>query len=516
MRKNLMVQGTTSHSGKTLLVMAFCKLFADEGYRVAPFKAQNMSLNSFVTKDGAEISRAQALQAFAARIEATVDMNPILLKPKDSKTCQVIVHGKPRIDLSYKDYMMKFAPAEGLKAVKESYDRLSLIYDIIVIEGAGSPAEVNLQHDIANMSIAEMTNAPVLLTADIDRGGVFASLVGTISLLNARQRELVKGLIINKLRGDPDILQPGIDIVERRTKKHVLGIIPYIQNLTLPQEDSLFLENYRPAPRGKFDIAVIRLPSISNFTDLDPLSAIEDVRLRYVSSAKELGVPDAVVVPGTKNTIKDLKWLLANGLAKEIIEIAKMKVPIIGICGGYQILGKTIKDDRGIEDGSTDTLQGLGLLDVHTNFEEYSKTTRNVAVKAIGGGPILEKTNNLTLSGYEIHMGQTILGPLAKPALKVVEAEDTDGAIDSSGLVIGTYLHGFFENPSLCKALLGYVAVRKGIKEPKQLLRSPHEDWSSSIDLIVNVVRRSLDIDEIHRIVGLNQQSNHDKDPKSG
>jgi adenosylcobyric acid synthase len=249
---------------------------------------------------------------------------------------------------------------------------------------------------------------------------------------------------------------------------------------------------------------------------LDPLSAIEDVRLRYVSSAKELGVPDAVVVPGTKNTIKDLKWLLANGLAKEIMEIAKMKVPIIGICGGYQILGKTIQDDRGIEDGSTDTLQGLGLLDVHTNFEEYSKTTRNVAVKAIGGGPILEKTNNVTLSGYEIHMGKTILGPLAKPALKVVEAEDTDGAIDSSGLIIGTYLHGFFENPSLCKALLGYVAIRKGIKESRQLLRSPHEDWSSSIDLIVNVVRRSLDIDEVHRIVGLNQQSNHDKDPKSG
>jgi len=272
-----MVQGTTSHSGKTILVAAFCRLFSRSGYKVAPFKAQNMSLNSMVTRDGAKISRAQALQALAAGVEPTADMNPILLKPKDSKTCQVIVHGKPRFDLMYVDYMTDFAAREGFAAVTESYKRLASDFDVIVIEGAGSPAEVNLRHDIANMRVAEMAEAPVILTADIDRGGAFASLVGTINLLNPRERSLVRGLIINKLRGDPALLKSGIKIVQKATGKKILGVVPYIYNLDLPQEDSLSLEGRGSTRQAEIDIAVLKLPHISNFTDFDPLCSIQNL-----------------------------------------------------------------------------------------------------------------------------------------------------------------------------------------------------------------------------------------------
>ena len=510
-----MVQGTTSHSGKTLLVAAFCRLFSKSGYKVAPFKAQNMSLNSMVTSDGAEISRAQALQALAAGVDATADMNPILLKPKDPKTCQVIVHGKPRFDLKYADYMTDYAPKEGLGAVKESYKRLTSVFDVIIIEGAGSPAEINLRHDIANMRAAELAGAPVILTADIDRGGAFASLVGTISLLKKKERSRVKGLVINKLRGDPELLKPGIDIVQKATGKKVLGFIPYIHNLALPQEDSLSLEAHRSTRQARLDIAVVRLPHISNFTDFDPLCSIENVSLRYVSSKEELGIPDALIIPGTKNTLSDLKWLRAQDLDIEVSRIAKMGIPVIGICGGYQMLGNSIIDEKGIESGSPGVYDGLGLLDVTTEFEEYAKLTRRVTASIVGQGPILGRDHRLSLDGYEIHMGKSVLGPAARSAFKIRGLDDPaevlDGASDDSGLILGTYIHGLFDSSPLREALFRYIASKKGLEPPEQSSKTVREGWLSSIDRVADVVRKNLDLAEIYRITSVNQDAdNHE------
>jgi len=508
--KSLMVQGTTSHSGKTLLVAAFCRLLSKSGYKVAPFKAQNMSLNSMVTSDGAEISRAQTLQASAAGVDATADMNPILLKPKDPKTCQVIVHGKPRFDLKYADYMTDFAPKEGLRAVKESYKRLTSAFDVIIIEGAGSPAEINLRHDIANMRVAELAGASVILTADIDRGGAFASLVGTISLLKMEDRSRVKGLIINKLRGDPELLKPGIEVVQRVTGKKVLGVIPYVHNLSLPQEDSLSLEGYKSTRRAGLDIAVIRLPHISNFTDFDSLCSIKNVSLRYVSSKEELGIPDALIIPGTKNTLSDLKWMRVQGLDLEVSRIAKMGVPLIGICGGFQMLGKTIIDKKGVEDGVPGVHRGLGLLDVSTEFQEYAKLTRRVRASVFSEGPILGHAHMGSLDGYEIHMGKSALGSAARPAFKIDcddQVEVFDGAIDASGLILGTYIHGIFDSSPLRRALFRHIALKKGLEPPEQSAKTVREGWLSSIDLVADVVRKNLDVAEIYRITGLNQDA---------
>jgi len=508
-----MVQGTTSHSGKTLLVAAFCRLFSKSGYRVAPFKAQNMSLNSVVTEDDLEISRAQALQALAAGIKATADMNPILLKPKGSKMCQVIVRGKPKFDLSYKDYMTEFAAKEGFEIVRNSYDHLSSNYDIVVIEGAGSPAEINLSHDIANMRVAEMAHAPVILAADIDRGGVFASLVGTICLLKKKEREFVKGLIINMLRGDPELLEEGIKTVQRLTGKKVLGVMPYIKDLSLPQEDSLSLEGHQPSGRGRFDIAVIRLPHISNFTDFDPLCAIQGVRLRYIFFKEESGTPDLLIIPGTKNTISDLEWLRDRGFLDEISRIASLGIPLIGICGGYQMLGKTIIDKKHIEGDSPTVLKGLGLLDISTEFDRYAKTTRNVSAIAVGGGPILEQAKGQAMDGYEIHMGRTLLGSDAKPAFAVFASGDQnemlDGATNSSGLVLGTYLHGIFDGPPLRDALLKYLATKKGLRLPMRSSRSMSKGWIVNIDRVVSVMKRNLDISEVYKITGLRIRDVH-------
>ncbi|MEM3451929.1 MAG: cobyric acid synthase, partial [Nitrososphaerales archaeon] len=363
--KALMVQGTSSYCGKSIFVAAFCKIFKDAGYKVAPFKAQNMSLNSYVTENGEEIARAQALQAFACGIEPTSDMNPILLKPKGDTISQIVLHGKPYKDISAKDYYSEFALNEGIKSVKSSLSSLMKNYDLIFIEGAGSPVEINLyEKDISNMRVAELANAPVLLVTDIDRGGAFASLVGTLELLKPKHKRLVKGFIINKFRGQSMLLEQGLKKLEKITGKPVIGIVPYIQDLTLPDEDSMSLERDFYYDDNKANIAIIRLPRISNFTDFDPLELEESINVQYVKSVRELGVPDAVIIPGTKNTIQDLFWLKEKGLAKEIVRLAKLEIPIFGICGGYQIIGKKIIDRKGIEGGRPGEFEGLGLLDV--------------------------------------------------------------------------------------------------------------------------------------------------------
>ncbi len=483
---NLMVQGTASYAGKSFLAMALCRIFSNRGYRVAPFKAQNTSLNSYVTRDGKEISRAQALQALAAGVEPTSDMNPILVKPKGDRTMQVMVNGEPHGDMEAWRYYEDFALEEGLEAVRKALEKLQREYDLIVIEGAGSPAEINLYHcDIANMRAAEMADADVVLIADIDRGGVFASIYGTVELLAPEHRRRVKGIVINKFRGDVEILKPGLEMLEEKIGIPFLGVIPYIQGLQLPGEDSLSLEE-SPASGG-VEIAVIRLPRISNFTDFDPL-IYDGARVRYVTDASGLGEPDLVVLPGTKNTMGDLRWLKEKGLDGELRELFG-RVPIMGICGGYQILGKRIVDN-GIE-GPKGEVDGLGLLDVETKFEEYRKVTRQVEGKTLPAGGILSEAAGEKVRGYEIHMGESKLGGAARPLFDL--GDRLDGAVNEEGMIFGTYLHGLFDSPGFRRAFL------RGLDSGSAAMGDVRETWLKSIERGAEVVERSINVDEVER-----------------
>jgi len=380
----LMVQGTGSSAGKSLLVAGLCRLFRREGYRVAPFKAQNMALNSAATLDGREIGRAQAVQAEAAGIDPTVEMNPILLKPEEDSRCQVVVLGTPRETLRARDYYRR--KGELWEAVTSSLASLRERYDLVLIEGAGSPAEVNLRdNDIVNMRVALHAEAPVLLVGDIDRGGVFASLVGTLDLLQPRERALVKGLVINKFRGDVSLLEPGLRFVEERSGVHVLGVVPYLRDLLISDEDSVVLEGVRPGS-GLLDVAVLRLPRIANFDDFDLLEAEPAVGLRYVADPLKLGRPDLLIIPGSKSTVADLDFLRESGLARAVLALVGSGTPVLGICGGYQMLGNRILDPEGVESGQVETA-GLGLLPATTTFAAGKRTTRVAARVLAGDGP---------------------------------------------------------------------------------------------------------------------------------
>jgi len=496
--KVLMVQGTTSHAGKTILVAALCRILSERGLKVAPFKSQNMSLNSYVTEDGREIARAQALQAFAAGIEPRVEMNPILLKPKGEKVSQVILHGKPFADVETTPYG-EFARSKGAEAVKRSLSILRSEFDVVVIEGAGSPAEINLyDRDITNMFVADLSDAPVFLIADIDRGGVFASIVGTLNLLKAKHRKRVRGLIINKFRGEYSILEPGLKMVEEITSKPVLGVIPYLKDLNLPMEDSVSLEEV-PIRKEKIDIAIIQVPLISNFTDFDPLRA-SGLSVRYVKSIRELGRPDAVIIPGTKNTINALSWIKKNGMDRELSSLRKQKVPIIGVCGGFQILGKKIKDPKGIEGSKKGEYDGLGLLDVITKFEKYDKVTERVKATIIGKGPLLNSRKGMVIQGYEIHMGKSEIGkdsPLFRVSSRGVD--HYDGAISKDGLVFGSYLHGMFDANSIREDIIKYLAKKKKIAPPR-VSRNIVDEWDRSLNLLTFTVKKHLDIEKIFRL----------------
>lgn len=445
MAKHLMILGTASHVGKSIIVAALCHIFS-KTMPAAPFKAQNMSLNSWVTEGGGEIGIAQAIQAWAAGIEPTVDMNPILLKPKGEHLSQVIILGRPAYDREAGDYYESIDEVSDI--VNDALARLGETYGIIIMEGAGGAAEINLyDRDIVNIGTARSAKPVIILVGDIERGGVFASLYGTLSLLPDDIRSLVKGLIINKFRGDYNILKPGISQLEKITGLPVLGVIPYAE-ITIPSEDSVSLSDKKGC-RHPIDVAVIRLPHISNFTDFEPLEAFTDVR--YVSLDSDLGNPDLIIIPGTKNTIADLAEMKKHGMDKRIIDMGG-KVPIIGICGGYQMLGKTIID-HGIEDSMVE-VQGIGLLDVTTAFERYEKQTRQVKKRITCGRAIFESIRGEMVSGYEIHTGTTIS---SSPVF------EDDGCINESGLVFGTYLHGLFENENIRKALFGYICEKKGI-----------------------------------------------------
>jgi len=503
--KTLMIQGTASSVGKSILVTALCRIFRQDGLSVAPFKAQNMALNSFVTKEGGEMGRAQVVQAEAAGIEPIVDMNPVLLKPEADARSQVIIHGKVVRTISaqgYYDYTRYL-----LKVVEDSLNRLRSSYDLVVIEGAGSPAEINLKkREIVNMRIAKMAHAPVLLVGDIDKGGVFASLVGTLELLEEDERNYIKGFIINKFRGDVRLLRPGLELLEKRTAKPVLGVVPYFRGIAIAQEDSVYLEQgVESSPSSDLDIAIIHLPHISNYDDFDPLEE-EGCQVRYIAHPSELGTPDFIILPGTKSTVSDLIYLWRSGLAENILQQARNGTPVVGICGGYQMLGRSLHDPNGVESAEGSVL-GLGLLDVVTTFVSEKATTQ-VKARVVADRGLLEGMKGQELVGYEIHMGQTkcdgdtgAFNIFETPQGKV---DYFDGTLNAQGTVLGTYLHGLFHNSDFRQTLLNSLRRDRGLPERRG---STVMEKEKHYDKLAELVRHSLDIAAIYRIVeeGINE-----------
>lgn len=476
MNMSLMVLGTASHVGKSTVVAAICRALSNRGISVAPFKSQNMSLNSYVTKDGCEIGIAQAMQALAARVEPEADMNPVLLKPKGDRSSQVVLLGRPYKDVAITDYYKEtdFLLESALKSAA----RLEKRFGNLIVEGAGGAAEVNLySRDIANIRLARSLNYPIILVADIERGGVFAQVYGTIELLPPDLRPLVRGIIINKFRGDPEIFREGISMIEDICGIPVLGVLPYL-SLRIPSEDSLSIGDKKAEPYP-VRIAIIRLGRISNFTDFERLE--EYSTIEYVQPGSPLGDFDCIILPGTKNTIDDLALLDERGTGAQIKSARMRGVPIIGICGGYQMLGREIVDS-GIESGGG-THSGLALLDVSTRFSSYEKETEQVYRKARPVGPILSGMG--TVSGYEIHMGKTN----NEGALEAFEGE---GAVSSDGLVIGTYMHGLFENSSAVHSLLSYLYEKKGL-----LFQLPSEKRADPYDALATEFESHTNIEDI-------------------
>ena len=489
MAKCIMIQGTMSNVGKSLLVTALCRIFRQDGYKTAPFKGQNMALNSYITLEGLEMSRAQAVQAEAAGLEPDVRMNPVLLKPSSDTGSQLIVSGRPRGYYQAADYF-RLKPTLTPE-VLAAYRSLAAERDIIVIEGAGSPAEINLRQGdcFVNMGLAELVDTPVLLAGDIDRGGVFAQLYGTTALLQPEERDRIKGLIINKFRGDVEILRPGLAMLEEKTGKPVLGVVPSLQ-VDVDDEDSLAPCLSREDARKPLDAAVVRLPRISNFTDFTPLEEHPQIGVRYVDAPGKLGQPDLVILPGTKSTMDDLLWLRQCGLEAAILKLAASGTPVLGVCGGYQMLGEAIHDPEGVERGAGGSLRGMGLLPIETTFLRSKSRTR---VRArVTAGPLA----GAGLDGYEIHMGRTEVkgGPFC-----VLENGEPDGC--AQGSVWGTYLHGLFDSGELAQKLAELLCARKGLAvEAAQAV--PHAAYQQAqLDLLAEGVRKALDMDMIYRMM---------------
>lgn len=483
MAKNIMIQGTMSNAGKSLLAAGLCRIFKQDGYRVAPFKSQNMALNSFITKAGGEMGRAQVVQAEAAGIDPDTRMNPILLKPTTDVGSQVIVNGKVQGNMKAMEYYRR--KREYIPAVMDAYNSLASEYDIIVIEGAGSPAEINLkQEDIVNMGLAKLVDAPVLLVGDIDRGGVFAQLYGTVALMEKEERNRIKGTIVNKFRGDRAILEPGLKTLEELCGVPVAGVIPYT-HVDIDDEDSLTERFDRSNERKLIDIAVIRLPRISNFTDFAPFERYGNVSLRYVDRVSDLHRPDMIILPGTKSTIADLKWLRQCGLEAAIQKAAAAGNLIFGVCGGYQMLGRNVSDPEQVEAAGITEILGLGLLDMNTVFlgEKVQSQTTGV-FNGIGG--MLCGLNGKAYEGYEIHMGQSseILPPLV----------GTDN-------VYGSYIHGIFDAPGISDTILKEICAQKGIDFDALETFDINEYKERQYDLLADAVRSGLNMELVYRIL---------------
>lgn len=489
-----MVQGTMSNAGKSLLVAGLCRIFKQDGYRVAPFKSQNMALNSFITGEGLEMGRAQVMQAEAAGMEPSVLMNPILLKPTNHIGSQVIVNGKVLGNMSARDY---FAYKKQLVPdILHAFSELEKRADIIVIEGAGSPAEINLkENDIVNMGMAKMVDAPVLLTGDIDRGGVFAQLLGTIMLLEPEEKQRVRGLIINKFRGDKSILDPGVVMLEERGGIPVVGVVPYME-LSLADEDSLSPRFDRKQEKV-IDIAVIKYPRISNFTDFDVFEQMEEVSVRYVDNMRELHHPDMIILPGSKNTMADLRWMRENGLEAMVKKKAE-DIPVIGICGGYQMLGEAICDPDEVEEGGQ--MQGMGLLPVSTSLQP-EKTRTQVEGNFLPLQGILQPLSGNSFSGYEIHMGKTTNccmkkqnSPLAR--MKVQGCWKEEGTFQ--GNVYGTYVHGIFDHAQTAGRMVEILAKKKGVLVDTSSLMDYKAYEQLQYDKLAAGLRDSLDMPQIY------------------
>lgn len=483
MAKVIMVQGTMSGVGKSFLVAGLCRIFKQDGLRVAPFKSQNMALNSYITEDGLEMGRAQVMQAEAAGIKPDVCMNPILLKPTDSVGSQVIVNGEVIGNMKareYFEYKTKLIPD-----IKKAFHKLESMADVIVIEGAGSPAEINLKdNDIVNMGMAEIVDAPVLLVADIDRGGVFAQLLGTVMLLEDSERDRIKGLIINKFRGDKTILDPGITMIEERSGIIVTGVLPYM-DVRLEDEDSLS-DRFDNKTRGVIDIAVVRFPRISNFTDFNVFEQIDGVSIRYVTKPDELEGADMVILPGSKNTIGDLKWMRENGIESMVKKMSE-NVPVFGICGGYQMLGNTISDPNSIECGGS--INGLGLLDIDTLLQkEKTRTQKRGCINSLDG--IFSSLSGLEYEGYEIHVGET-----------TVSSDKKDDVVINAGNSYGTYIHGIFDQKVIASAIVDALAKNKNVSIDKNAIMDYSSYKEQEYDRMADILREHLNMGEIYAML---------------
>mgnify|MGYP005899252929 CR=1 FL=1 len=483
MAKNIMIQGTMSNAGKSLLCAGLCRIFRQDGYRVAPFKSQNMALNSFITADGGEMGRAQVVQAEAAGIEPDVRMNPILLKPTTDVGSQVIVNGVVQGNMRAMEYYRR--KREFVPAVLEAYDSLAVENDIIVIEGAGSPAEINLkQEDIVNMGLAKLVDAPVLLVGDIDRGGVFAQLYGTVALLEPEEKARIKGTIVNKFRGDRKILEPGLETLEQLCGVPVAGVIPYV-HVDIDDEDSLSTRFTRDTSRKDIDLAVIRLPRISNFTDFAPFERFENVSVRYVEKVSDLHDPDMILLPGTKSTIADLKWLRESGLEAAVLKAASAGTPIFGICGGYQMLGRTVSDPEQVEAAGISEISGMNLLDMDTLFRGEKVQTQTEGIfENIPG--LFSCLNGLAYQGYEIHMGRSM---------------ERRSAVTCKGNVYGSYIHGIFDAPGVAEAILGALCRKKGLDPARLGSFDPKAYKEAQYDKLADAVRSGLDMELVYRVL---------------
>lgn len=497
MAKAIMIQGTMSNAGKSIITAGLCRIFAQDGYKVAPFKSQNMALNSYITKDGLEMGRAQVVQAEASYKEPDVRMNPILLKPTSNRTSQVIVGGEVLGNMPAGDYF-KYK-TKLIPDIMKAYNSLAEENDIIVIEGAGSPAEINLkQEDIVNMGMAKLAKAPVLIAGDIDQGGVFASLYGTYMLQSEEEKQYIKGTIINKFRGDLKILEPGLKMLEDLIHIPTLGVVPYM-DIDIDDEDSLSDRFSNKKSGGDVDIVVIRLPRISNFTDFNVFEYMEGVSVRYITKPSQLKNPDLIILPGTKNTLGDLKWLRESGLEASILKYAAEGKPVFGICGGYQMLGKTLKDPWHVEEGGE--ISGLGLINAETVFER-EKTRTRVSGQFHHLSGIFEGLNHKTFEGYEIHMGITksLEGEAFTSSLKAM-----DGEVKSDGLcsnnVYGTYVHGIFDDGQIAETII------KTLMEKKGLVYEPNKNFNiveyknKEYDKLADALREALDMEAIYRIL---------------
>ncbi len=481
MSKKLMVLGTCSNAGKSLIAAGLCRILKNRGYKVAPYKSQNMALNSFITEDGLEMGRAQVVQAEAAGVKPDVRMNPILLKPNSDTGSQIILHGEVYGNYTAALYYeeKEFFEREAVKALEE----LERDFDYIIMEGAGSASEINLKSkDIVNMGLAKKVDAPVIIVGDIDRGGVFGALAGTMLLFDDEERELVKGVIINKFRGNIDILKPGLEMIEDIIKRPVLGVVPYME-VDIDDEDSLSMKEKGSKVSGFIDIVVIRTPRISNFTDFNAFEQFEGVGVRYVKSPREIGDPDMIIIPGTKSTMGDLKWLRETGMETRIQKHASKGKPVFGICGGYQMLGQYLKDEHGVEGGGE--MKGIGLLPHSTEFSE-SKTRKSQIGKLANVNGIFKGLSGMEYEGYEIHMG-------ISPGF---------GNIINEGNVYGTYIHGIFDRSEISTEIINSLMKSKGIEISHKDVIDMDKYKEKQYEILAENLEKAIDVDKLLAVLG--------------